>query len=132
MLLYRKKIIRKVKRSKQRKTNVNDIIFVDHSFTYKPNSFAQHILPCKQCQSTYVQLLTFCKNLVYVLNIASWFFFLVYNARQAFIFSSRQFCWSLGANLRLCRMPKRTVVWFSLNQQREFLICIGLISFWKF
>lgn len=38
--------------------------------------------------------------------------FLVYNACQTFIFSSKQFCWSLGANLRLFRMLKRTVVWF--------------------
>lgn len=41
--------------------------------------------------------------------------FLVYNACQTFIFSSKQFCWSLGANLRLFRMLKRTVVWFLIS-----------------
>lgn len=34
----------------------------------------------------------------------------------------------IGANLRLSRLPKRTVPWFLLYQQRECLICVGLIS----
>lgn len=43
MLLYRKKIIRKAKRCKQRQTNVYAIIFVDPSFTYRTKPFAQWI-----------------------------------------------------------------------------------------